>query len=45
MIDELRLAVDALNEGNAEPFIALIDESSEWRGITSGHLWWRQAPS
>jgi hypothetical protein len=45
VIDELRTAVDALNQGDAEPFLALIDEGSEWRGITSGHLWWKQAPS
>lgn len=45
VIEELRLAVDALTTGNAEPFLALIDEDSEWRGITSGHLWWKQAPS
>jgi ketosteroid isomerase-like protein len=45
MLDELRSAVDALNEGNAEPFLALIDRDSEWRGITRGHLWWKHAPS
>jgi hypothetical protein len=45
MIEELRAAVDALNDGNAEPFLALIDEDSEWRGVASGHLWWKQTPS
>ena len=45
VIEELRVAVAALNDGNAEPFVALIDEDSEWRGITSGRLWWKQAPS
>lgn len=45
MIDELRAAVDAFNRGDAEPFLALIGEDSEWRGITHGHLWWKQAPS
>ena len=45
VIDELRAAVDALNAGDIEPFVALIDESSEWRGITRGRLWWKHAPS
>jgi ketosteroid isomerase-like protein len=45
VIDELRAAVAALNDGDVEPFIALIDENSEWRGITRGHLWWKHAPS
>jgi hypothetical protein len=45
VIDELRIAVDALNAGDPEPFVALIDEDSEWRGIASGHLWWKQTPS
>ena len=45
VIDELRAAVDALNDGDVEPFIALMDENSEWRGITRGHLWWKHAPS
>jgi hypothetical protein len=45
VIDELRVAIDALNAGNAEPFLALMDVDSEWRGISSGHLWWKKAPS
>lgn len=45
VIEELRAAVDALNDGDIEPFVALIDENSEWRGITCGHLWWKHAPS
>ena len=45
MLDELRAAVDALNDGNPEPFVALIDEGCEWRGIARGHLWWKHAPS
>ena len=45
VIDELQAAVDALNNGDVEPFIALLDENSEWRGITRGHLWWKHAPS
>ena len=45
VIDELRAAVAALNNGDVEPFIALVDENSEWRGVTRGHLWWKHAPS
>jgi ketosteroid isomerase-like protein len=45
VIDELRAAVDAFNRGDPEPFVALIDEDSEWRGISRGHLWWKHAPS
>jgi hypothetical protein len=45
VIDELRVAVEALNQGDVEPFLALLDEDSEWRGLTTGHLWWKQAPS
>jgi len=42
MIDRLRAAAEALNEGDVEPFVALMAEDSEWRGVTSGHLWWKQ---
>jgi hypothetical protein len=45
VIDELRVAVEALNRGDVEPFVTLIDENSEWRGIASGHLWWKRQPS
>ena len=45
MIDTLRAAVDALNDGDAEPFLALVDEDCEWRGISRGHLWWKHVPS
>jgi SnoaL-like domain len=45
MIEDLRTAADALNEGNPEPFAALMAEDSEWRGVSSGHLWWKQTPA
>ena len=45
MIEELRTAADALNEGNPEPFAALMAEESEWRGVSSGHLWWKRTPA
>ena len=45
MIDQLRAAADALNQGDADPFAALFAEDAEWRGVTRGHLWWKHAPS
>jgi hypothetical protein len=33
MIEELRTAADALNEGNPKPFAALMAEESEWGGV------------
>jgi len=45
VIDELRAAAIALNQGDPEPFAALIAEDCEWRGISYGHLWWKRTPS
>jgi ketosteroid isomerase-like protein len=45
MIDQLRAAADALNAGDPGPFAALFADDAEWRGITSGHLWWKRTPS
>jgi len=45
VIDRLRAAAEALNRGDPEPFVALIADDSEWRGVAHGSLWWKQAPS
>jgi hypothetical protein len=45
VIDQLRVAADALSEGNPEPLVSLFAEDAEWRGISSGHLWWKRTPS
>ena len=45
MIDQLKVATDALNEGNPEPFASLMAPDSEWRGVSHGHLWWKQTPA
>lgn len=45
MIDELRAAVDALNRGDPEPFVSLIDVHSQWRGVSHGRLWWKHSPA
>ena len=45
MVDQLRAASDALNEGNPEPFAALMADDSEWRGVSHGRLWWKHTPA
>jgi ketosteroid isomerase-like protein len=41
----LNAALEAMNRGNVEPAVALLHPDVEWRGRSSGHLWWRQTPS
>src|SRR5262249_24292204 len=45
VIEQLRAAVEALNDGDAGPFASLFAEDAEWRGVSRGHLWWRDTPS
>lgn len=45
VIDRLRAAADALNQGDPEPFASLLADDAEWRGVTHGHLWWKRTPS
>jgi len=45
MIDRLRAAAEALNQGDPEPFASLISEENEWRGVSHGHLWWKSTPT
>ena len=45
MIDRLRLAAEALERGDPGPFASLLADDAEWRGIPSGHLWWKRTPS
>jgi ketosteroid isomerase-like protein len=45
MIDALNAAIDALNQGDPEPFASLFDNDAEWRGVSRGALWWKHAPS
>ena len=44
VIEQLRAAAEALNQGDPEPFAALIADDAEWRGISHGHLWWKRTP-
>jgi len=45
MIDRLRAAAEALNQGDPEPFASLIAEENEWRGVAHGHFWWKRTPT
>jgi len=45
VIDQLRAAVRALDEGDPNPLASLFAEDAEWRGISHGFLLWRYTPS
>jgi ketosteroid isomerase-like protein len=45
VIDELQAAAEALSNGDPAPFAALFADDAEWRGVSHGHLWWKQTPS
>jgi ketosteroid isomerase-like protein len=45
VIDLLRAAAEALNRGDPDPFVDLIADECEWRGVADGHLWWKRTPS
>jgi len=45
MIDQLRAAAEALNQGDPEPFASLIGDANEWRGVSHGQLWWKRTPA
>ena len=38
-------ALEAMNRGDVEPAVALLDPEVDWRGRPQGHLWWRHSPS
>jgi ketosteroid isomerase-like protein len=43
--ERIQAAFDAAVGGDVEPLVDLFDASLEWRGVTTGHLWWRRTPS
>ncbi len=43
--ERIQAAFDAAVGEDVEPLVDLLDESLEWRGVTTGHLWWRRTPS
>jgi ketosteroid isomerase-like protein len=45
VIEQLREAARAFNDGDTGPFLALFDEDTNWQGVTSGLRWWTDAPS
>jgi len=44
LIERLRAAASAFNEGDTAPLLALLHDDLEWRGVTRGHLWWKRTP-
>lgn len=44
-VERLEVAVAALNDGDLEPFVGLIDDDMVWTGQPQGWLWWRHTPS
>jgi ketosteroid isomerase-like protein len=45
LLPGIREALEAMNRGDVEPSVSLLDERVEWRGPTRGHLWWKHTPS
>src|SRR6266511_791243 len=45
MIDQLRAAAEALNQGDPEPFEALVPDVYEWFGVSHVHLLWIRTPA
>jgi len=45
VIDQLRAAAEALGAGDPEPFVSLLAEDAEWRGVSTGFLWWKRTPT
>ena len=45
IIDELRAAAEALNDGDPGPFASMFADDAEWRGVSFGRLWWKHTPS
>lgn len=38
-------AVEALNDGDLEPFVDLMAQDMVWAGLPQGWLWWRHTPT
>ena len=43
--ERVQTAFEAAVGGDVEPLAALFAADLEWRGVTTGHLWWRRTPS
>jgi hypothetical protein len=44
VIEQLRAAAEALNRGDPGPFVSLLADENEWRGVSRGRLWWKHTP-
>jgi ketosteroid isomerase-like protein len=44
LLPGLDAALEAINQGDVEPTVALLDEAVEWRARPQGHLWWKHMP-
>jgi len=44
-VEALRSVVDALNQGEIQPFVDLMADDMVWEGSAHGWLWWRPTPS
>jgi ketosteroid isomerase-like protein len=40
----IREALAAMNRGDVEPLVSLLDPDVDWRGPSRGHLWWKRTP-
>lgn len=45
LLPGLDAALDAMNRGDVEPTVALLDEAVVWRARPQGHLWWKHMAS
>jgi hypothetical protein len=45
LLDAIRAAYEALNQGDVEPLVALMDRDVEWRGRRTPARFWRPPPS
>jgi ketosteroid isomerase-like protein len=45
VLESVRAAYRALNDGDPEPLARLFAPGTVWRGVERGFLWWRRAPS
>lgn len=43
--ERTQAAFDAAIAGDVDALVSLFDASLEWRGVTSGRLWWKRTPS
>ena len=45
LVARLHDATTAFDDGDVEPFVALLHPDLDWRGVEQGHLWWKRTPN